>query len=130
MSRVKVNAYAQGYKTYPINVAASTDNQSVGTATNTAATVALPAQAAGTAEGSWVIGEVVWSYSGAPTAGNIKIADSSGNLIDQDLSGTNFGTLVFNPPLSSQLPLSALTTTLGAAGGVTGKVSVIGWLEL
>src|SRR5579859_6949228 len=112
MSRNRVNIYGQdARKNYPISIAASSDNVSVGAAAGSAATVALPALTAGTTEGSWVLGGVVWSYSAPVTTGGINVADSSGSLISFDIhagSGQNFGQLSFEPPLASQVPGSAL----------------------
>lgn len=137
MSRTRVSPFGQNaIKAYPMSVAASTDNVSVGGATNQAATVALSAQTTGaTQQGSWVISEIVWSYSGAVTAGRLTVADSSGNLFDIDITAaTNgspgFGVVPFTPPLASQIQNSALTVTLGAAAGVTGKVNVEAYLEV
>lgn len=137
MARTRVNPFGQqAAKCYPISVYASTDNVSVGGATNQAATVALSAQTTGgTEQGSWIINEIGWSYAGttAVQGGRITVADSSGNLWDQDINtqtSPNFGNLVFVPPLASQIQNSALTVTLGAVANVTGKVSVQGWLEI
>lgn len=135
MSRNRVSIYGQdAKKSYGISIAASTDNVSVGAAVNQAATVALPAQTAGsTIQGSWVISNVFWSYS-QTAVGRLTIADSSGNLFDEDLhtgGAQNFGGFSFQPPLSSQVNNSAITVTLAAGGAaVTGKVSVQGWLEM
>jgi len=134
MSRTKFAPFGQNcQKDYLVAIQQSTDNVSVGAAAGNAATVALPAQAAGgTAQGSWVIGGVLWSYSAAVTSGRLTIADTSGNLTDIDIhTGTaqNFGQFLFQPPLSSQLQNSAVTVTLGGVGAVTGKVNVQAWLE-
>src|SRR5262249_4297936 len=135
MSRTRVSPFGQNAsKCYPISVAASTDNQSVGGAANQAATVALAAQAAGlTQQGSWIISEIVYSYSGATQVGRLTVADSSGTLFDIDIQAAtngcpNWATIPFNPPLASQVQNSAVTVTLGAAAGVTGKLNVEAYL--
>ncbi len=137
MSRTRVSPFGQqATKAYPVSIYASTDNVSVGSAVNTAATIALPAQPAGSPQqGSWLVDEIGWSYAGttAVAGGRLTIADSSGNLWDQDLNtqtSANFGVVTFNPPLVSQLQNSGMTITLGPVANVTGKVSLQGWLEV
>jgi hypothetical protein len=137
VSRTRINPFGQqAAKCYPISVYASTDNVSVGGGTNAAVAVALSAQTSGaTEQGSWIVSEIGWSYAGttAIAAGRLTVADSSGNLWDQDIytqTSANFGTVTFNPPLASQVQNSALTITLGAVANVTGKLSVQGYLEI
>lgn len=139
MSRVNVNPAAQGGRSYPISTWASSDNATVSAASSGAATVTLtPAgtQAGATNQGAPHIGGVMWSYAGAVTNGGLAILDSSGTLFALDLhtgSAQNFGFIDFDPPISSQIPTSAMTIVLSAPVGntnVTAKLNVQGWFEL
>lgn len=78
-----------------------------------------------------VIGGIAWSYSAAPTSGNLKVEDGSGTTvfsIDITVSGPGF--IPFARPLKGTAN-TALIVTLAAGGtGVSGKVSVLSrWTE-
>ena len=138
MTRTYVNPNAQGPRSFPISTYATSDNATVGAASSGTAVITMkPAgtQAGSTQQGSPHLGGVFWSYASPITAGGLNISDSSGTLFNQDFhsgSGQNFGIVDFDPPISSQIPTSALTITLSAAGttNATGKLSIQGWFEL
>lgn len=68
---------------------------------------------------------VAWSYSAAPTGGNLKIEDSAGNTVFTiDITSAGAG---FFPFRKRGTEGRVMTITLAAGGaGVTGKVSVLG----
>ena len=138
MTRTYVNPAAQAERVYPISTWASSDNATVGAASSGTAVITFtPAgtQAGSTQQGSPHIGGVFWSYVGLAVTGGLNISDSSGTLFNQDFnsgSGQNFGFVDFDPPISSQIPTSAMTITLSGAGTTnsTAKLTVQGWFEL
>jgi hypothetical protein len=95
-------------------------------AVNTAAVVAYAAP--NPVDGSaHVINGIAWSYSAAPTGGNLKVEDGSGNVVfTMDITAAGPGVIDFPLPKAGS-PNATLTITLAAGGsGVTGKVSVLG----
>lgn len=88
---------------------------------NTAAVVTYPADP-GSAH---VLRQAAWSYSGAPTAGNLKVEDGSGvTVFSVDVTAGGPGYVQFEPPLAGT-PGKAMVVTLAAGGaGVSGKLSL------
>lgn len=78
-----------------------------------------------------VIGWLSWSYDGAPTGGNLKIEDVAGTVVFSiDITAAGPGMLQLTPPLRNAALNTALIATLSAGGGgVTGKLSVLAWLQ-
>lgn len=96
-----------------------------------AATAAVVTYAADESGRGHVVSGLAWSYSAAPTGGNLKIEDGSGNTVfTMDITAAGPGSVTFTPPKRG-LPNTALIATLASgAGAVVGKLSVIGhWLE-
>lgn len=97
-----------------------------------AANVAAVVNYAAVAGERHVITGVAYSYSAAPTGGNLKIEDVSGTVVfSMDLSAAGAGVVLFPEPKKSAAPGTALVITLAAGGAsCTGKVSVLNhWTE-
>lgn len=77
-----------------------------------------------------VISGLAWSYSAAPTGGNISIADGADTVFDMPVTAAGPGWITFNPPKRGHAG-NAMVITLAAPGGaVVGKVNVIGhWVK-
>lgn len=71
-----------------------------------------------------VLDALVWSYSGTPTGGNLKVEDGSGTTVfSMDVTAAGAGFVEFHLPLSGR-ENTALIVTLAAGGsGVSGKVN-------
>ena len=78
------------------------------------------------------ISGIAYSYSAAPTGGNLKIEDVAGTTIfSLDITAAGPGDpIYFDPAKGNALPNTALIITLAAGGvGISGKVNVLGhWL--
>lgn len=117
-------------------VAASTGDVHAPTS-NTAAIVtyaALPASSAtsgGYPSGAHVITGVGWSYSAAPTGGNLKVEDGSGNVVfSADITAAGPGEIIFPLPKRGAANTAMVVTLAAGGGGITGKVSVLNhWTE-
>lgn len=96
-------------------------------ASNTAAVVTYAAAGVGVAH---VLSGIAWSYSGTPTAGNLKVEDGAATVLSLDITSAGPGFIPFDPPKKGAAN-SALVITLAAGGsGVSGKVSVLShWTE-
>lgn len=96
-------------------------------AVNTAAVVTYAAAGANVAN---VITGVAWSYNGAPTGGNIQVADGANVIFNEDVTAAGPGVFVFPRPKKGSSN-TAMTVTLAAAGGsVAGKISALNhWTE-
>lgn len=96
-------------------------------AANTAAVVTKGAGGAGVSN---VLASIAYSYSIAPTGGNLKVEDGSGvTVFTQDIVAAGPGVVQFNPPLRGS-SATALIVTLAAGGsGVSGKVNAHTWTE-
>src|SRR5947209_7971219 len=108
-------------------IAASTSDANL-PASNTAAVITY---AAGSAGVQHCLSGVAWSYSAAPTNGNLKIEDGSGNTIfSVDITAAGPGFIPFNPPKKGTAA-TALIITLAAGGtGISGKINACGhWTE-
>ncbi len=75
-----------------------------------------------------VITGIAWSYSAAPTGGNIKVEDGGGNVVFQlDIPTAGWDSIVFPIPKRGVNINTAMIVTLAAGGAaVVGKVSVLG----
>jgi hypothetical protein len=95
-------------------------------ATPSSNTAAVVTYAAAGANVSHVINGIAWSYSAAPTAGNLKIEDGSGNVVFSiDITSAGAGFFPF-PAAKKGTANTAMIVTLAAGGSaVTGKVSVL-----
>lgn len=92
-------------------------------AVNTAAVVSYAADAAG---GRHVVTGVAWSYSGAPTNGNLLIQSGGTTRLSLDITGAGPGSVLYPTPTAGDAG-AALTVTLSAGGaGVAGKLTVLG----
>lgn len=79
---------------------------------------------AATSGASHYIWRVDWSYSGAPTGGNLTITDGSATVFELDITAAGPGFVEF-PSGRAGTPGAALVVTLNAGGtGVLGKVNV------
>jgi hypothetical protein len=89
-----------------------------------AATAAVVTYAAVTGKKHYLYG-VTWSYSAAPTGGNLKVEDVSGTtVLTADITAAGPGQLIFDPPIVSSIVNTALIITLASgAGTVVGKLS-------
>lgn len=97
-------------------------------AANTAAVVTYAAGGAGV---SHVIGGIAWSYSAAPTGGNLKITDDGATVFSIDITTAGAGVITLPRPKKNAVANKALVVTLAAGGsGVTGKLSITShWTE-
>lgn len=77
-----------------------------------------------------VVSGVSYSYSAAPTGGNLQVKDGSDVILDLDISAAGEGAIYFDPPKKNTAG-NAMSATLAAGGaGISGKVSVLGhWKE-
>jgi len=96
-------------------------------AANTAAVVTY---AAATDRGHVVTG-VAWSYSAAPTGGNLKVEDGSGNTVfSMDVTAAGAGVIVFPRPKRGTTDTAMIVTLAAGGASVSGKVSVLNhWVE-
>jgi hypothetical protein len=90
-----------------------------------AATAAVVTYAAVAAKKHYIY-SITWSYSAAPTGGNLKIEDVSGTTVfTTDITAAGPGQLTFARPIVSSAVNTAMIVTLASGGGaVVGKVSV------
>ena len=97
-------------------------------ASNTAAVITYAAAGAGV---SHVISGVAWSYSAAPTGGNLKIEDASGTTVfSVDITAAGPGFIPFQSPLKGTANAAMILTLAAGGSGVTGKVDALGkWTE-
>lgn len=94
-------------------------------AANTAAVLTFAAlSTSARAPSSHMVNGIAWSYSAAPTGGNLKVEDGAGNTIfSMDITAAGAG---FIPWAGRGSPNAAMIVTLAAGGsGVTGKVNVL-----
>lgn len=95
-------------------------------AANTAAVVTYAAQP----NLRHVVTGLAWSYSAAPTNGNLKIEDILGTTVFSiDITAAGAGVIVFPQPKKSATANTAMIITLAAGGGaVVGKLSILNHL--
>jgi hypothetical protein len=74
---------------------------------------------------SHCVSGLMWSYSGAPTGGNIKVEDGSGNTVfSLDISSAGVGFLPFSPAKRGAANTAMIVTLAAGGGGVVGKLSI------
>jgi len=74
-----------------------------------------------------VISGIAWSYSSAPTGGNLKIEDGSGNVIfSVDITAAGFGQISFQPPKTGSVNTAMIITLTAGGSDISGKISVLG----
>lgn len=95
---------------------------------NTAAVITYAAAGAGV---SHVISGIAWSYSAAPTAGNLKVEDGSGTTVFSiDITAAGPGFIPFAAPLKGTANTAMIITLAAGGSGVSGKVNSLGkWTE-
>lgn len=95
-----------------------------------AATAAVVTYAAD-ASAAHIVSGIAWSYSAAPTGGNLKIEDGAGNTVFSiDITAAGPGYIYFEPAKKGTLNTAMIVTLASGAGSVVGKVSVINhWTE-
>lgn len=95
---------------------------------NTAAVITYAAGGAGV---SHVISGIAWSYSAAPTAGNLKVEDGSGTTVfSVDITAAGPGFIPFAAPLKGTANTAMILTLAAGGSGVSGKVNALGkWTE-
>ncbi|HYV40101.1 MAG TPA: hypothetical protein VE988_30725 [Gemmataceae bacterium] len=78
-----------------------------------------------------VISGVAWSYSAAPTGGQLTIEDGSGNTVFQiDITAAGPGVVYFTPPKNGTLNTALIATLAAGGSSVSGKISIVGhWKE-
>ena len=78
-----------------------------------------------------IISGIAWSYSAAPTGGNLKIENGSGvTVFTMDITAAGPGYIYFEPAKKGGLNTAMIVTLASGAGAVVGKVSVINhWTE-
>jgi hypothetical protein len=91
-------------------------------ASNTAAVVTYAA----TSAGRHALTAIAWSYSAAPTGGNLKIEDGSGTVIfSMDITAAGANSIDFPLPKCGRLNTAMIVTLAAGGSGITGKVNVI-----
>jgi hypothetical protein len=77
------------------------------------------------------ISGIAWSYSAAPTGGNLQVEDGSGTTVfSMDITAAGAGFIPFDPPKKGSLNTALIVTLAAGGGGISGKVSVLGhWTE-
>jgi hypothetical protein len=77
----------------------------------------------------WIIGWIVYSYTGSPTGGRLIITDTTNSetILDVDVASGAKDYLWFAPCLRCK-PAATITVTLKDGGvGIVGKVNVHAW---
>jgi len=70
---------------------------------------------------------VAWSYSAAPTGGNLKVEDGTGTTVfTMDITAAGAGFVPFAPGLAGRANTALIVTLAAGGSGVSGKVSVLG----
>jgi len=91
-----------------------------------AAVITLPARGTDLAN---VITGVAYSYSDAPTAGGLTIADGADTVFSLDIMAGGENVITWSPPRKGK-PNRAMVITLLDGGSVQGKLNVMGsWIE-
>jgi len=89
-------------------------------AANTAAVITYAADA----NRRHVIGQIVWSYDGAPTGGSVKVEDGSGTTIFEiAVTAAGPDQIIFSPRLSGSYNTAMVVTLAAGGAGVTGKLT-------
>ena len=92
-------------------------------ASNTAAVVTYAA----VTDRQHSVSGVAWSYSAAPTGGNLKIEDGSGTTVFSiDITAAGPGVVYFTPPKTGTRNTALIITLAAGGSGVSGKVSILG----
>ncbi len=96
-------------------------------AANTAAVVTYSADT----NRQHVISGIAWSYSAAPTGGNLKVEDGSGNTVfSADITAAGPGVILFPVPKAGRTNTALIVTLAAGGASVSGKVSVLNhWLQ-
>jgi hypothetical protein len=118
---------ANAINQHEMPIAASTNDVAT-PAANQAATITYAAGAAGV---SHCISGLMWSYSAAPTGGNLQVQDGSGNVVfSMDITAAGAGFIPFSPPKKGTTATAMIITLAAGGNGVSGKVSVAAhWTE-
>ena len=108
-------------------IAASTSDLSA-PAANTIATITYAAGGAGVMH---CIGGIAWSYSAAPTGGQLILQDGAGNNVFQiDIAAAGPGSITFTPPKKGTANTALIANLLAGGGAVTGKLNILShWTE-
>lgn len=70
------------------------------------------------------ISSVVWSYSGSPTGGNLKIEDGSGTTVfSVDITSAGPGFIPFGPAIRGSTNTAMIVTLAAGGSGVSGKIN-------
>jgi len=71
-----------------------------------------------------VLDGIQWSYSGAPTGGNLKVEDGGGTTVfSLDVTAAGQGFVPFKPGLAGRVNTAMIVTLAAGGSGVTGKVN-------
>jgi hypothetical protein len=90
----------------------------------TAATVTLAAVAGQ----AWVLSQIAWSYSAAPTGGSLTIAWGSVSMVFAIIAGGP-SQLVFPDPLRLPTNTAVIITLASGGGSVVGTVYPLGYTD-
>lgn len=67
---------------------------------------------------------IAWSYSAAPTGGNLKVEDASGNTVfNVDITAAGPGSLQFENPLRTEVGNAMIVTLTAGGAGISGKLN-------
>lgn len=95
-------------------------------AANTAAVITYTANATK----RHVVGQIIASYTAAPTGGNLKVEDGAGTTIfEVDIAAVSPSPInvVFDPPLSGSYNTAMVITLAAGGAGISGKVTARHW---
>jgi hypothetical protein len=71
-----------------------------------------------------VLDGLQWSYSGTPTAGNLKVEDGAGTTVfSLDVTAAGPGFIPFEPALAGRTNTALIVTLAAGGAGVSGKVN-------
>ena len=77
-----------------------------------------------------VLDGIQWSYSAAPTGGNLKVEDGSGTTVFSiDVTAAGPGFVPFAPGLAGRGNTAMIVTLAAGGSGVSGKVNASHRLE-
>jgi hypothetical protein len=92
-----------------------------------AATAAVITKAAAGAGIHHVISGIAFSYSAAPTGGNLTITDGGVTVFNIDITAAGWGQINFDEPIMGDANAAMVVTLASGAGAVVGKVNLTGY---
>lgn len=120
-----INPHGQGSRTVvSFSVPGSGDQKATGTAGN-----ATSITVSGQTGRNVIVRQVAWSYSAAPTNGEITVTDGTTTYFTLHVTAAGPDGWIFSPPLSMPKGLDAVVTLAAPGGSVVGKLFVGAYVE-